>query len=556
MKCIARLNPLLGRKKRRTACRGFMPRFYSLSPAAPLWIAAIIVMTHVNSLAVAQAAKTPDGNSPALRVAAVRFGITPEKVIKTNTAKLPKEAEIAGPLTTTVTLLDDGKTRLCVICCDWVKIPRNASQMFRRALAIELKIREEQVIFFASHNHSDTSLILNELRGFEWGLPPYNGAPAQLNEIGDQLLIKLTESVRRLPDQLQPASVWWTVGHEDRITYNRKGRRADGSTFMMREEDRILQGADFRGDVDTQAPLIVFKNEAGRPIAAWVQFAGHPVTSFSPEVPVVFGDYPKVACDVLSEHLGGDEEVPVAFFQGCAGDVNSKEMFRGGVKRAIEFGEMLGQSYVDAIPHLVRSKRNDLSFVATTADLPLGPLPSEEDLRRDLDEINDFIRRARAGDEETLYCVGLNFPRDLSPAYRAGLVDRVRMWTEWALELRQAGGENELPEILPVELWIFRVGDVGFAGMPIEPFLGIGRQMRKKTDLPLTVPCGYANFTMGYIPDGPNIGDREYMSSFHRYTAAEEKSIRPRPPFDVPGGDVIADKAASVLNQMAKVSQP
>ncbi|UUO04927.1 hypothetical protein M4951_16225 [Blastopirellula sp. J2-11] len=511
------------------------------------WVT-MIVCTCCRSGVCADAATTA-GNR--LQAAAVRFGITPDKVIKTNTAKLPKEAEIAGPLKTTVTLLDDGQTRVCVICCDWVKIPRNVTQMFRRAIAIELKIREEQVIFFASHNHSDTSLIMNEMGGFEWGLPPYQGPTAQLNEIGNELLARLISSVRELESQLQPVSIWWAVGNEDRITYNRKGRRADGSTFMMREEDRVLQGVDFRGDIDTQAPVVVFKNEAGQPVVAWVQFAGHPVTSFSPEIPVVFGDYPQVACDVLGKKLGGESEVPVAFFQGCAGDVNSKEMFRGGVKRAIEFGEMLGQSYVDALPKLQKSERNDLAFAATVAELPLGPLPTEAELQRDLDEIEAFIRRARNGDEETLHCVGLNFPRDLSPAYRAGLVDRVRMWTAWALELRQAGGETELPKVLPVELWVFRVGDVGFVGMPLEPFLGIGRKLRRNSPLPLTVPCGYANFTMGYIPDGPNIGDREYMSSFHRYTAAEDKNIRPRPPLDLPGGDVIADEGVRVLTQMA-----
>ncbi|MEX1039115.1 MAG: hypothetical protein WDZ51_00690 [Pirellulaceae bacterium] len=497
-------------------------------------------------------AESADKSSPQLQVAAARFGITPSKVIKTNTAKLAKEARIAGPLKTTVTLLDDGKAMVCCICCDWVKIPRNAMQLFRRALAIELAIPEDQVIFFASHNHSDTSLILDESGGFEWGLPPYEGPPAQLNEIGHELLDHLLASVKTLKSDLQPATIWWSVGNEDRITYNRKGRRADGSTFLMREEDRIQQGTDFRGDIDTQAPVIVFKNERGEPIVAWVQFTGHPVTSFSPEEPVVFGDYPAIACDYLGKKLGdGENEVPVAFFQGCAGDVNSKEMFRGGVKRAIEFGEMLGQSYVAALPNLKKSERGDLDFAFSVAKLPLAELPSEEALRRDLAEIEDFIRRARNGDENALHCVGLNFPRDLSPEYRAGLVDRVRMWTEWALEIRQSGGDDPLPEHLPVSLWIVRVGDIGLAGMPLEPFQGIGRQIRRDAELPLVLTCGYANYTMGYIPDGPNVNDREYMSSFHRYSASENKSIRPRPPLKVPGGDVIAQETVRILNQMA-----
>lgn len=244
----------------------------------------------------------------------------------------------------------------------------------------------------------------------------------------------------------------------------------------------------------------------------------------------------------------------MAFFQGCAGDVNSKEMFHGGVKRAIEFGEMLGESYIEALPKLKQSSSTTLNFTATTAELPLDGLPTEAELRKDLAEIQDFIKRAKAGDEDTLACAGLNFPRALSPQYRAGLVDRVRMWTEWALEQRLSQQESSLPPVMPVELWVLRVGDIGFVAMPCEPFLGIGRLMRQECQLPLTIPCGYTNYSIGYIPDGANIGGREYMSSFHRYSATANKNIRPRPPLKIPGGDVMALKGAEILNQMAKES--
>lgn len=491
---------------------------------------------------------------PCLRLAAKRFGILPENVLKGNTAKLTKKATVAGPLKVTVTVLDDSRTRLCVICLDWVKIPRNVSLLLRRNLGAELRIPAEQVVFFTSHNHSDVSLVTAESGGFEWGMPPYEGPEGTLDDVGAELLNKLLTTVRTLSQELQPVTVWWAVGHEDRITYNRKGRRADGSTFLMREEDRLLQGADYRGDIDTQAPVVVFKNLQGKPVAAWVQFTGHPVTSFHPEYPVVHGDYPSVACDVLGQHLGheqaGGEDVPVGFMQGCAGDVNSKEMFRGGVRRAVEFGEMLGQSYIQALLQLKRSTRDGLDFSGIIAELPLADLPDEETLVRELEEIDDFIRRARAGDENTTSCVGLNFPHDLSPAFRAGLVERIRYWTAWALEHRRAGGSVQLPPVMPIDMWMFRVGDVGIVGMPCEPFLGIGREMRAESPLPLTIPCGYTNYTIGYIPDGPNVGDAEYMSSFHRYTASPDKSIRPRPPYAIPGGSAMAREAVRVLGEM------
>ena len=486
---------------------------------------------------------------PKLRVASARFGVAPEPGPMLNTSSGHAVTEVRGPIETTVTLLDDGAQRVCLIANDFGGTNHNVSRLFRRVIGKELGIPPSHVVIFSSHNHSSFMLVRNGTNPY--GMPPYDPSEAELLPIGQEYLSQLCQTARALVERLEPVTVWWAVGQEDRITYHRKGRRANGTSFFMREEDRILQGTDYRGDIDTQAPVVVFKNAAGKPVAAWAQFTGHPVTSYHPEKPVVFGDWPQVACDHLAKQLGG-ENVPVGFLQGCAGDVNSKEMFRGGVRRATEFGEMLGQSYVDALPQLKQSSRDGFDFVPTTADLPLAPLPGKAELIRELAEIDEFIRRGNAGDETALDCVGLNFPSDLTPKYRAWLVERIRPWTEWALAQHESGKANGVPKTMPIELWVLRVGDVGIVGMPCEPFQGIGRQMRSGSKLPLTIPCGYANYSKGYITDGANTGDREYMSSFYRYTAGSGSN--PRPPLGKPAGDAIAEKAVQVLNQMAGAS--
>ncbi len=178
------------------------------------------------------------------------------------------------------------------------------------------------------------------------------------------------------------------------------------------------------------------------------------------------------------------------------------------------------------------------------ARIPLEPLPSEEILRAEIAEMEDFIRRAAAGDENTLACVGLNFPTELTPAYRGRLVELILPWSRWALELRQSGRADTVPEVLEAEIYVLRVGDVGIVGMPFEPFQGIGRQIRRRSPLPLAIPCGYTNVSHGYLTDGPNTGDREYMSAFYRYTKF-------RPPFKKPAGDVLADKGIEILERFA-----
>jgi hypothetical protein len=442
------------------------------------------------------------GKTTLLRVAALEFGIAPEPDAATASRTGARAQRVVGPLRTTVTLLDDGTTRLCLVTTHFGDTTRvNVSGLIRETIARELGLPKSHVLLFTSHNHSSVSFAENRVALYEsiGEEPP----PARLLPIGERFLDALRRHAKRLPELLQPVTVWWAEGHEGRITYNRKGRRADGSTYFMREEDRARVGKDYNGDVDTQAPVVVFKNGEGRVVGALVQFTGHPVTSYHPERPVVFGEWPQVACDRLAVQLGEGQAVPVGFLQGCAGDVNSKEMFCGGVERAAEFGRMLGQSYVDALAGLKRSHRDGLDFAMETVPVPLAPLPSERVLLDELEEMDDFIRRAKSGDEDTLACVGLNFPRALTPAYRARLVEMIRPWNRWALDLHERGRAASVARHLDLDMAVIRLGDVGIVAMPCEPFQGIGRRIRRRSPLPMAVPCGYLNATHGSSPTAP-----------------------------------------------------
>ncbi len=448
--------------------------------------------------------------------------------------------KVAGPLKGAVTLFADGDKRLCIVTADFKPmLSADASAALRRAVAGELDLPVAHVLLFSSHNHSDTALTTSKVETY---LPVDDVPEPDWTPVGRQLLERCREQAKRVQQRLRPVTVWWAEGSEGRITFNRKGRRADGSTYLMREEDRDLVGVDFNGDIDRQAPIVVFKDEQGNPVAALAQFTGHPVTCYHPERPVVFGEWPRVACDIVSKHLDPSGAAPVAFLQGCAADVNSKGMFRGDVKRSIQYGRMLAQSYIEALAELRPSERDGFDFAVERVGVPLASLPPAETLRAEIAEMEAFIRRGAAGDEDTLHCVGLNFPTELTPSYRGKLVEAILPWSQWALELHESGRARDVAKTLDVELYVIRLGDVGIVGMPFEPFQGIGRQVRAASPLPLAIPCGYTNNRYGYLTDGPNTGDREYMSAFYRYTKF-------RPPYRKPAGDVLADRATEVFQR-------
>ncbi len=448
--------------------------------------------------------------------------------------------EVAGPIRTVLTLLCDESREVCLIQTPFSALGATSSPLVRAVVAETTGLSVEQVLIFSSHNHCVPVLAAPDPAAYT---NPAGGCdPDALLPVGRLFIRQLRQAAKRLRKRLTPVVVHWAVSQERRITYNRKGRRADGSTYFMREADRGLVASDFTGDIDADATLIGLIGRDGVPVGFLSHFTGHPVTAYHPERLRAFGEWPQVACEVVSSKYGG---VPCGFMQGCCGDSNSKHFLSGDVSVSTRLGRQLGATFLGAARRLKASKRQHIGLLSAEALVPFGHLPSQRALARDLDEIDDFIVRAEKGDEETLQCVGLNFPQTLSPIYRAKLVLPVQAWTQWAMRMHTSGKADALPRHLPMTIYALRLGDIGIVGLPCEPFLGIGRQIKMDSPLPVAITCGYVNYTYGYVTDAPNTGDREYMSSFYRYT----NSFLPYRP---PAGDVLAQKGLRMLTELCK----
>jgi len=487
--------------------------------------------------------------APALEAAALEFSITPGTGAHTSSKVGALVQKVEGPLKTAVTLLKAGETRVCLIT-PHMNSPKgaNISPLIRRTVAEALNLPLSHVLLMVSHNHTDLNLVSNHIEAYSAiSMKPEDLPAPKLVPAGEEFLKQLTATAKQLPALLQPVTVWWAEGTEGRISYNRKGRYADGTSYLIREEDRDLLGVDFNGDMDKQAPIVVLKNAHGEVVTAITHFTSHPCSCFHPEKPIIFGDWPQVACEHVAQHLSPSKPITVSFLQGCAGDVNSKGMFRGDADLSRKYGRYLADSYITVLADLKASQRDGLDFATEKVRIPLAPLPSEEALTAEIAEMEDFIKRATAGDENTLTCIGHNFPRELTPAYRGKLIEMILPWSKWALDLRQQGKADSVAKTLDVEIQVLRIGDVGIVGMPFEPFQGIGRQIRAGSPLPLAIPCGYTNLSYGYLTDGANTnpGDGEYMSAHYRYSKF-------RAPYAKPAGDVIAVQALETLRRFAK----
>ena len=344
-----------------------------------------------------------------------------------------------------------------------------------------LGIPPEQVLCFSSHNHCCVKLTENQ---FVFGQPdPDLGPPEEvLTDMGRELLGAYVNTATRLRSQLQDVTVRYGRGTERRITHNRKCRRADGSTYFMREEDRLMLGEDFCGDIDDDAFVVGFYNAENRIVAMLTQFTGHPVTAFHCDHPIIHGEFPQIACEDLSAAMGG---IPVGFLQGCAGDINSKGLMAAtpaeeNVQRAEGFGHQLGETFIEIARQLTKSERNDLRFVRRDISLPFREVPSRAELEARFAATEEFLKRCDEGDDEgTLGCDGLNFPKNMTVPYRRELIEPVRKWLTWALSLHEPEHQHEVPREIKLRTIVLRIEDVGIVGLPCEPLLGVGRRIKK-----------------------------------------------------------------------------
>ena len=486
------------------------------------------------------------GGGNGLKAAAVTFESSPKLGVETDSATGVTTTQIFGPLQTTVVLLNDGETSMCFISTACYADFYPYSNLLRERVGAILGLKREQISVFSTHNHSCPVVT-------SWSLQLRTVIPQesvtlredQLTDFGRIVLQQLQRAARGLRERMVPVNIAWAVGRERRISYNRKGRRADGSTYFMRDEERVLLGADFCGDIDDDAPVVAFLGANGKPVCFIVQFTAHPVTAYHPESPVTFGDFAQVASDDLSLAHGG---VPVLFLQGCAGESNSKLFLlripaAERVANATRLGHQLGETYIAAAGALQSSKRSDLGFAWQSVFLPFTKVPSERRLRADLAVVEDFLKRVSAGDDQLLTCLGINAARSMSLTYRMKLVEPFRRWLHWALRFHTERRLQDAPKGVAVTIGAFRIGDIGFVGMPCEPLLGIGRQIRAGGNLSLTIPVGYMNDDIYYVPDAPNLGDFDYQSAYYRYTDAFL-------PFRKPGGDLLAKAGLRALHRL------
>ncbi|HEY5313344.1 MAG TPA: neutral/alkaline non-lysosomal ceramidase N-terminal domain-containing protein [Pirellulales bacterium] len=406
-------------------------------------------------LAASLGAAAPE---PGWKAGAARSNITPEKLMWMSgfgSRTKPADGKLTDLWAKALALEDGGGKRVVLVTMDLVGIDRGVSLRVCRELQKKYGLRREQIVLNVSHTHSGP--VVGENLKSTWFLD--DAGWRLVDEYTAGLEQKLVAVVGQALERLTPATLSYGNGFAD-FAVNRRNNKAP-------DVPRLRELHQLKGPNDFDVPVLAVRNPQGELQAVAFGYACHATTL---SIYQWNGDYPGFTQAQLErEHPG----VVALFWAGCGADQNA--LPRDTIERSQAYGARLATA-VDA---QLAQKLTPLAprFVCEYREipLPLGRLPTREDLQHDVTSTNKYIvSRAR------LLLAQLDRGQALSPTYPYP----VEVW--------------RLGDALT---WIFLGGEV-----VVDYSLRLKRELGESS----TWVAGYSNDVMAYIPSLRVLGEGGY----------------------------------------------
>jgi len=405
-----------------------------------------------------------------------------------------------------VVLADAHGGKAALLAVDVCMLDRENVSLMRRVIGSECDVPAENVLIHATHTHSAPAA--SGRLGMEEEIAPYRG------DI-DAFLVKAASAVSEADRALADAALGVGYALEDRVAFNRRLRRRDGTTQMNWEAlqarfdpDKI---AGAWGPTDPQVTCLVVEQE-GRPAAAVVNFALHPAI-LAGDNWLYSADYPCYLAEGLSRTV--DERFTCLFLNGCCGDVNHvdyRDPLQGrGYGMAQRVGYMLAAAAHEAIRRRAPLAGDRISV--SREKVTLRRLKISRDERRRCEQVLDEARKHPPQGQVD------GVPDAYYAKLRLGMFDR-----------------QDRPD--QAEVMVIRVGEAAVVGLPGEPFCELGLQIKRGSPARHTLVAGLSNDAVGYLPSMEAFRQGGYETT-------------PGSTFYEPGaGELVVESASSQLDRL------
>jgi hypothetical protein len=342
------------------------------------------------------------------------------------------------------------------------------------------------------------------------------------------------EAVKRALQDMLPVKVGVGVGHEDRVSENRRLRLKNGKEVDIRQAYSMPPDEEVAavGPIDPQIGILRVDKLDGQTLAVVYNFACHPIMGVPNGGNTA--DLVGFASRVIESNLS--DGTIALFVQGCAGDINPiayKEVHEP--RNAEPLGNMLGLSVLQAVRKIKCADGGQLKLIRQTIKLP----------RADLGERIDALLAEQARLVKSLQGTSLNLKTFLTLATKYNLSsDFPSYYSQRYLHEKMIGRENlskldqenrknlklyieniytmeQLTRLqtnlallrkheaanlaagrkpLEVEMLALRIGDFVLVTFPGELTVEIGLKIKKSSPHQPTFVAGYTNGYIYYTP--------------------------------------------------------
>jgi neutral ceramidase len=398
-----------------------------------------------------------------LRVGAARVEITPAP----DAANLPSGKYVHERLYVRAIVLDNGSARAALIGADQAGLPEIVWTTASKQIAKELDCPVPNIIMSATHTHSG------------WG--PGGPGPGMFHpdpNAPPPIVGQILDVVRQAKAQLQPARMGFGTGFSY-LNVNRDG--IDPATRLW------TQAPNLNGSSDKTVAVIKFETPEGQPIAAYIDYAMHPVNGYL--AGFTSADFAGATSRYV-EQAYGDKMVAV-FVQGASGDQNPLYLRAATNALASRSGVPITGNV------LTREKVEAPLRDGKVTEHPLDPAVRDA-LERVMDSegvlLGEEVIRVMTNTTRMETDPVISAGQDMATCPGRHRLDKVREGTP---------GSYEDGDPVHIRLGVLRIGDVALASVDAELYSTIGRRLKEQSPMANTVMVTLANgmANSGYIPD-------------------------------------------------------
>lgn len=393
-----------------------------------------------------------------------------------------------APLTASALMVTDGSAGTVICELDLCLLSHGQADAVRAAVADATGLDPGAVRVTATHNHS--APVTGELTGAGWMREGLASVAPYMAMVTEQLAGAAREACR----SLRPVTVGHGLGSSP-LAVNRRMTLPEGGVRVGHAWDR---------PVDHGVRVARLDDASGNPVATIVHYSAHPTITAGGNRQI-HPEYPGPVRQVVERAVGGR----CLFLQGTPGDIGPIETFVDELEPYRRLGSMLGH---DAAATAIRSSADphtqrlapDQDPSTWLAFHEYAPPPVTDATVRVERRIVEMPVRADVGDPVALRAAHASLQADLWRAIEMGAspfdVRELRVRTKGAsMRAERAEALGRRPTF-PLEIHGVRIGPLAFIGVPVEPFIELGRAVEAASPFALTFVSGYTNGYRNYLP--------------------------------------------------------